>query len=73
MFGATILMWLMYNPFVYFPKGTGICGWEPGAHLAALYEVETLIPPDACVVASNNIEPHYSTRPETYVLGGASR
>jgi len=63
-----IFMLAAYNPFTYTPD-IRIYGWEAGADLTALYEVETLIPPQACVVASNEIEPHYSVRPETYVLG----
>jgi len=65
---AVFLCWLTYNPFTYTPD-IRIYGWELGADLNALYEVETIIPPQACVVASNEIEPHYSVRPETYVLG----
>jgi uncharacterized membrane protein len=65
---AVFLCWLTYNPFTYTPT-VRIYGWEIGADLSALYEVETLIPPQACVVASNEIEAHYSIRPESYVLG----
>ncbi len=66
---ATLLGWVFYNPLMGTPKRTNIYGWESGAHRAALNEVRTLIPADACVVAENNIQPHYSLRHETYVLG----
>lgn len=66
---ATGIVWSVYSPF----GGSGsasIFAWERDAHLNALQEVEKLIPSDACVVADNNIEPHYSVRRETYVIGG---
>lgn len=71
MFGGTILMWIAYNPlFVNPPEEMyDIYGWDADASVAALNEAKALIPPDACVVAENNIQPHYSARAETYVLG----
>ncbi|HVO43753.1 MAG TPA: DUF2079 domain-containing protein [Aggregatilineales bacterium] len=66
---ASILAWLIYNPLTYLPPYYVVYGWEPGAHVDALHEVESLIPPDACVVAGNQIQAHYSARPETYVVG----
>jgi uncharacterized membrane protein len=66
---AALIMWIAYNPLYYRPSDLGIYGWEPGAHVEALNEVKQIIPPEACVVTENNIQPHYSVRPETYVLG----
>ncbi|MBN2303124.1 MAG: DUF2079 domain-containing protein [Anaerolineae bacterium] len=66
---ASLGMWLAINPLWGDPGDSAIFGWDSGAHLNALREVEDLIPPDACVVADNNIEPVYSVRRETYVLG----
>jgi uncharacterized membrane protein len=69
MLAGTLLIWFTYNPFWLKPTFFTSYGWEPGAHLEALYEVEKIIPPDACVVAKNNVQAHYSVRPESYVLG----
>lgn len=66
---AVFLSWVTYNPFFFTPVNLALFGWEPGADISALNEVATMIPPQACVVAGNEIEPHYSVRPETYVLG----
>ncbi|MHB8628498.1 MAG: DUF2079 domain-containing protein [Aggregatilineales bacterium] len=66
---GVFLCWWTYNPLFFTPPNLAIYGWEAGADIAALNEVAALIPPQACVVASNEIEPHYSVRPETYVLG----
>jgi uncharacterized membrane protein len=66
---AMVIMWLIDNPFFKQPAPTSIFGLDSGADLAALHEVENIIPKDACVVASNQIQPHYSVRPETYVIG----
>ena len=69
MLAAVIVAWLIDNPYFIQPVPWAIYGLEPGAHVAALREVETIIPPEACVVSSNEIQPHYSLRPETYVIG----
>lgn len=66
---AALLGWVFYNPLVGTPKRASIYGWESSAHIEALNEVRGLIPDEACVVAENNIQPHYSLRRETYVLG----
>ena len=65
---AVFLSWLTYNPLTFLPS-IAVYGWDAGADLNALYEVEKLIPPQACVVSSNGIAPHYSLRPETYIIG----
>lgn len=69
MLGTTLIAWTLDNPILGEPGTLPIYGWDAGAHLDALREVETLIPPDSCVVAENNIEPQYSVRAESYVLG----
>jgi hypothetical protein len=69
MAAATLIFWITDSPIFYTPYDFKIFGWESGAHLDALREVEAMIPPGACVVAENNVQPHYSIRPETYVLG----
>lgn len=66
---TTVIGWLLDNPLYSVPDDVPIYGWDAGAHVDALKEVEGIIPPDKCVVAENNIEPHYSIRPETYVMG----
>jgi uncharacterized membrane protein len=66
---AVTLAWIVYNPFVFQPIPNGIYGWEPGAHVDALNAAEQIIPENACVVTANNIQPHYATRPESYVVG----
>jgi uncharacterized membrane protein len=68
---TALLMWIIYNPLFTTPTipGQRINGWEPGAHVDALNEVAAMIPADACVVTANNIQDHYSVRPETYVIG----
>lgn len=66
---AAILAWLIYNPLTYLPTPFTVYGWETGAHLDALHEIEGIIPPQACVVAGSEIQAHYAVRPETYVLG----
>ncbi len=65
-----VVIWIIYNPLLTPPPATEtIYGWEPGAHVAALDEVQHLIPADTCIASSNNIEPHYSTRRLNYVIG----
>jgi hypothetical protein len=59
--------WLVYNPLG--APVRSIYGWEAGAHAEALNEVKEMIPPDACVVAENNITPHFSVRAQSYVIG----
>jgi uncharacterized membrane protein len=68
MLAGTGIVWVPYSPLGD-PGKSNIFGWEQDAHIAALDEVRTLIPDDACVVAENNIQPHYSVRAETYVVG----
>ncbi len=46
-----------------------IYGRQTDAHIAALNDAHDLIPADVCVVAENNIQPAYSTRRESYVIG----
>ncbi len=70
MIGSSLLFWLVDNPLWGSPPpGYTIYGWETGANVTALEAAKTRIPADACVVAENNLQPHYSTRRETYVLG----
>jgi uncharacterized membrane protein len=66
---ASLVAWVIYNPIFGSSEKSHVYGWESGAHRAALDEVRTLIPAGACVVAENNIQPHYSVRDETYVIG----
>ena len=66
---SSIIAWIAYNPLVGSSEKAHIYGWESGAHIDALNEVESLIPAGACVVAENNIQPHYTVRRETYVIG----
>jgi uncharacterized membrane protein len=68
MLGATLIVWVPYSPLGD-PGKSSIFGWEQDAHIAALDEARTLIPEDACVVAENNIQPQYSVREETHVVG----
>jgi uncharacterized membrane protein len=66
---ATLVLWGIYNPIFGSSDKSHVYGWESGAHREALNEVRAMIPDDACVVAENNIQPHYSVRDETYVIG----
>ncbi len=66
---TSLLAWIAYNPLFGSAEKSHVYGWEAGAHRDALNEVKDLIPADACVVAENNIQPHYSTRRESYVIG----
>jgi uncharacterized membrane protein len=68
MLTGSVIVWVPYSPLGD-PGKSGIFGWEQDAHIAALDEVRTLIPDDACVVAENNIQPQYSVREETHVVG----
>ncbi len=71
MLGATLFMWMVYNPLLFTPSipGQTINGWQGGAHVEALNEAQKIIPPDACIVTENNIETHYTMRPTSYVVG----
>ena len=66
---TSLLAWIAYNPLFGSAEESHVYGWEAGAHRDALNGVKDLIPADACVVAENNIQPHYSTRRESYVIG----
>ncbi|HEX2908312.1 MAG TPA: DUF2079 domain-containing protein [Phototrophicaceae bacterium] len=67
---SAVLAGMAFSPFAAgTPAGYEIYGWDAGAHVTALETAKTLIPPEACVVTENNIQAHYSTRSETYVLG----
>jgi uncharacterized membrane protein len=68
MLTGTLIGWVLYSPLGD-PGEFSIFGWEHGAHVAALDEVRTLIPDDACVVTENNIQPQYSVREKTQVVG----
>jgi uncharacterized membrane protein len=66
---SAAVMWVIFNPlFSSSPPGYELMGWDAGAHIEALEAAKTHIPADACIVTENNIQAHYSTRPETYVL-----
>ncbi len=69
MMSAMLVFWIAYNPLFFTPSSIPIFGWEEGAHIDALNDVKSLVPPDACVVAENNIQPQYSVRSQTYVVG----
>ena len=71
MFVASTLMIVIFNPFTYIPRDPygPIYGWESGASLDGLHAAESLIPPDGCLTASNNITTHYAMRTDLYVIG----
>jgi uncharacterized membrane protein len=71
MFTATLLMFIVFNPFFFIPRDpyAPIYGWESGASLDGLRAAEAMIPAESCLTTSNNIAAHYGQRTYLYVIG----